>query len=102
MNAREKLDAEDRRQELFAKAWFKCQHCGGSIYAHGTPQLAHRIAKTKSNLKKYGPLVIHHTRNLAVVCQVEPCNSAMNIGNNPGATMELVALIESDIKEGIL
>lgn len=102
MNAREKLDAEERRQEIFAKAWFKCGHCGGSIYAHGTPQLAHRIAKTKGNLAKFGPLVIHHTKNLVPVCQVEPCNSAMNIGNNPMATRALVDEIEADIKEAVL
>jgi len=96
MTARQKLDAQELREELFRASGYYCAHCGGSLLAHGTPQLAHRIAQSKANIKKYGPAIIHHRLNLVPVCQIEPCNSAMNIGNNPGEIQELLEQIEEE------
>ena len=76
--------------ELFAECNYTCQNpeCDNSIYRWGTPQLAHRIANTESNLKKYGKEVIHHKKNLAPVCCLK-CNDAMNIGFDTGSADSL-------------
>lgn len=62
------------RQELFEKAGWLCEICGAPL-ASGQPQLAHRVPKTKTNLKRYGEDVIDHPLNL---CPVESlrCNSS--------------------------
>ena len=61
----------------------RCEVCGKQLTLD-TCQLAHRIPKTKYNLKTYGAKVIHHDLNLAVVCSLQ-CNSAVlcNIATNP-------------------
>jgi hypothetical protein len=100
VTGREKQDAIELRELLFSAADWRCIHCGGHIRAHGTPQLAHRIAQSKANLKKYGSEVIHHPLNVVPVCQVEPCNSALNIGNRPEEVKALVATIEASLAFG--
>lgn len=93
MTERERVEALEQREEIFERDGYICQHCGLSIYQHGTPQLAHRIAQSKMNLKKYGKAVIHHPLNMASVCSLY-CNDAMNIGMNPVKTEKLVRLIK--------
>ena len=88
MNAREKLDAEELRIEIFKNAQWICEICGSSLNS-GVPQLAHRIAKTKSNIKKYGDEIINHRLNLVAVCSL-CCNSKCNIGNNPVKAFSLL------------
>jgi 5-methylcytosine-specific restriction endonuclease McrA len=99
VNARDKLEAEDQRQAIFERDEYRCHHCGLSILAHGTPQLAHRIPATKANLKKYGPAVIHHPKNLLSCCSTGICNDSALIGNNPMARDALVAEIRAEISE---
>jgi 5-methylcytosine-specific restriction endonuclease McrA len=96
MTALAKLEANEKRDDLFARDGYTCQHCGLSIYRHGTPQLAHRIAKSKANLSRYGESVIHHPRALASVCSLY-CNSRMNIGNDPGKVAALVDEIRDEM-----
>jgi hypothetical protein len=100
MNARQKHDANERRQELFEAADWKCLHCRGYLREHGTPQLAHRIAKTKGNIVRWGLDVINHPYNLAPVCQVEPCNSAMNLGMQPMSAHTLAHRIHDQLAQG--
>lgn len=83
MTNRERMDAQEQRERLFKEAGWRCQECGESIYSKQTPQLAHRIAKTKNNLEKYGKGIIHHPLNLVPVCCLR-CNDRQNIGFNPG------------------
>jgi 5-methylcytosine-specific restriction endonuclease McrA len=83
LTARDKLEVNDKREAIFERDGYRCHHCGGSIYAHGSPQVAHRIPATKANLAKYGPEVIHHSLNLLSCCSIGICNDSALIGNNP-------------------
>lgn len=74
------LDDEEKRLEIFERDKWTCQVCGKWL-REGVPQLAHRIAQTKANIRKYGKEVIHHPLNLVSVCSLR-CNSACNIGFN--------------------
>ncbi len=100
MRERDKFEADEKRQRIFARDWFKCQHCGESILKNMTPQVAHRISKSKRRLKQYGPKVIHHSLNLVSVCSIGKCNDAFNIDNKPMEVFELVGKILEAIKRG--
>ena len=81
MTPRDKFYANERREEvLFVRDRYTCRICGDPIRQHGTPQLAHRIAKTKSNLSRYGKEVIHHEDNLWSTCSLE-CNARAAINH---------------------
>ena len=75
----------------------RCEVCGKQLTLESC-QLAHRIPKTKYNLKTYGAKVIHHDLNLAVVCSLR-CNSAVlcNIATNPVEAGRII----SEIREAI-
>jgi 5-methylcytosine-specific restriction endonuclease McrA len=97
----EKQEAIDKREEkVFARDNYTCQTCKESIYIHGTPQAAHRISKSKMNLKKYGPEIIHHPLNMVSVCSIGYCNDHWNIGNSPIEIEKLVDEILADIDKG--
>jgi len=49
-----------------------CQICGRSMH-EGTPQLAHIIAKSKTNVSAYGMDFIDSYKNLKIVCSLT-CN----------------------------
>jgi 5-methylcytosine-specific restriction endonuclease McrA len=98
MNGLQKLEAEEKRQEIFRRDFFLCTHCGLSIFRHGTPQLAHLISQGKANIEKYGEEIIHHPMNTASTCSLY-CNSRKNIGMNPEKTKELVQQITDYIIE---
>ena len=74
---------------VMAKSCGVCECCGGALDQYGTPQLAHRIAKTETNYKKYGTFFVEHQKNLAPTCSLS-CNQSMNIGNNPGEVLKLL------------
>lgn len=93
MNGRQKLEAEEKREELFAAAWWSCVVCKWPLGIEGTSQLAHRVAKTKGRLAIYGAEVIHHALNLVPVCSLR-CNDACNIGNSGAESAELLARIK--------
>jgi hypothetical protein len=65
-------------------------------------EMAHRIACTKVNIRKWGWPVIDHIRNKALVCPDlhggEDCNAAMNIGNRPGEAETLVLKIWAEME----
>ena len=69
---------------------YVCQSCG-----HFACQIAHRIAKTKTNYNVYGNEIIDHNFNLVSVCSLK-CNDSFNIGNKPGTSQKLVNLIRSN------
>lgn len=92
MKEKDKFYANELRERLFAVAGYQCFYCGDRAYA-----LAHRIAKSQANLKKYGAEVIHHPKNLVVVCDKPSCNDRANIGNNPRKRDKLVKEIMAEI-----
>ena len=95
MTAREQV--METKLRLLNQRGSRCEVCGNPVTLE-TCQLAHRIPKTKYNLKTYGAKVIHHDLNLAVVCSLG-CNSAVlcNIATNPVEAGRII----SEIKEAI-
>jgi 5-methylcytosine-specific restriction endonuclease McrA len=75
MTERQRFTVAETKERLFKRDMYTCRICGDPIRQHGTPQLAHRIPQTKSNLKRYGKEVIHHDDNLWSVCGLQ-CNAA--------------------------
>lgn len=59
-------------------------------------QLAHRIPKTKANLKKYGERIINHPINLVLVCSLR-CNDSVLVGAAKPLTQR--AIVEEIEKE---
>lgn len=98
MTQRESFELSELREQLFKECGYVCQNpeCGKSIYHNGSPMLAHKIAQTLGNIKKYGKCVIHHPKNLAPVCCLK-CNDAMNIGYNTGEAEKLADEIRDDL-----
>ena len=86
--SRKRFDIAMQQQELFERDCHVCI-CGNSIYAHGTPQLAHRIPQRKHLLAKYGEAIIHHPMNMASTCSLE-CNASVSIANDLGCDSELL------------
>jgi hypothetical protein len=83
----------------------KCDHCHKDIPSSKIYEshLAHRIPKSKANLKKYGKDIIHHPLNIPLVCgdNNNKCNNAVLIGEKPIRIMALVAEIKQAIREGL-
>ena len=94
MTNREKFEAEEKKKRIYYKNLGRCEVCQLSIPI-GLAQLAHRIPKSKMNLKKYGKEVIHSYQNLALVCSLK-CNSKVNIGNNPGKILDVLSEIAKE------
>ncbi len=97
MTEREKFQIAEMKEFVFTRDSWQCQTCGRSIYHYGTPQMAHRIAATESNIRKYGKEVIHHSRNLKPVCSLR-CNDAQNIGFDTEAADSLARSIRETIQ----
>jgi hypothetical protein len=95
MTALEKLEANERKEYEIATQGI-CPVCGRSLRA-GIPQYAHKIAKTKANITRYGKEVINHRYNMVLVCSLE-CNSACNVGGKPKEAERLAAYIREMIK----
>ena len=93
MKERDQLIAEEQKRQIIADHQYACVNCGAPAIF-----LAHRIAKTKANIRKYGQDVIHHRYNLVPVCSDQGCNDAFNIGNNPVEAEKLVARIRKHIE----
>lgn len=93
MRAKEKFEATEFRDSLFTIAGWRCVVCGGPL-REGVPQLAHRVARTKSRLDKYGTAVMDHALNLVPVCCLKH-NDRVNIGNQ---TLVAHALLDRIIR----
>jgi len=93
MNERQKLEAEDRKIEILSAYNYSCVRCGRPAIF-----LAHRIAKTSTNIKKYGSSMINHEKNMLPVCANQRCNDNCNIGGRPVEVEELVREIMEEIE----
>ena len=92
LTAREKFDAEEKKIEILSAHNYRCVRCGGQAVF-----LAHRIAKTSTNIKKYGQSIINHEKNMLPVCSNPRCNDACNIGGRPGDVEKLVREIQEEL-----
>ena len=96
MTDREKLDFAEFKIDFHISKCGRCDVCNLWIPLEES-HIAHRIPKTKSNLKKYGKGIIHHPLNLALTCP--DCNSAVLINNDPVSKGLLIAKIERALIE---
>ena len=78
---------QNMKMEIMEYNGWECVICGDPA-----TQLAHCIAQTKTNIKKYGKSVIHNWNNMLPVCSLY-CNSRCNIGNNPAKTQKMLDII---------
>ena len=89
---------KQQREQALSRSCYVCAVCGKPINS-GAPQYAHKIANTKANRAKYGSFFIDHTLNGEYVCSLG-CNQKMNIGQNPGKCLALLAdIIIYEIKK---
>jgi hypothetical protein len=88
---RESFNCDEQKRRIIA-ARVCCEVCGEP----GT-QLAHRIPQSKDNLNRYGKAIIHHEKNLALVCGLA-CNAAVNIDHDPLAKWRLVREIRETLE----
>ena len=82
----------EERLAIYSRDGGRCQSCGEMVDINAF-QVAHKIANTKANRKRFGSHIIDHRLNKATT-HAGQCNSAMNIGNNPGKCAELIRRIE--------
>lgn len=96
------MTVEKQREELFRQQGGVCAHCGRVYLRHQDMALAHKVANTKANIKKYGKDRVGYIRNKALVCRElhggVDCNAAMNIGNKPATSEILMEAIRSDMQ----
>lgn len=78
MTAKAKFYAQEKRLELFAAADWKSVVSGEPLQS-GVPQLAHRVARTRGALDKWGSEVVDHPLNLVPVRNLRE-NDFVNIG----------------------
>lgn len=92
MTAKQKFQAEEKRQELFTAAGWCCVVCNGSLALYQTPQLAHRVPKHRSMLERWGPEVINSPLNMVPVCSLK-CNDRVSLGTVKAQTKDLLERI---------
>lgn len=79
MNSRTKFAANEQRDALFEAAGWQSV-VSGRWLREGIPQLAHRVARTKSALERWGSSVIDHPLNLVPVLDLRE-NDFCNLAN---------------------
>jgi hypothetical protein len=88
------------RERIFRERPYVCEICGRPLWGWGViPQLAHRIPQRKWCLKRWGKEVIHHPRNLVLVCGLE-CNQKAQINPEGLEAAALAAEIMLEISRG--
>ena len=100
MTDREKENAREKKLKIYYERGGVCEICGKDLRVTES-ELAHKIPKTKRNLKVFGKEVVHHTLNLALTCP-GACNDAVLVGLNSLAKWQLLSEIEEAISaEGL-
>ena len=72
-----------------------CFYCKKPLNNSG--QLAHRVIKSKANLKKYGEEIINHEMNLRLTCPA--CNSRAIIEHKTERKKKLIEKIQNEIEK---
>lgn len=89
MKKRDRLALHEERLEIYGRDRGICQWCKLRVPI-ASFQIAHRIANTIANRKRWGTAIIDHKLNKATAHP--ECNSYLNIGNKP---MECIKLRDS-------
>lgn len=89
------LDKQAERLQIYYRDGGICQYCGRPVGINEF-QLAHRIARTKWAVRKYGWEVIEHPLN-KLVTHAGRCNDGVLITYRPVQREELVAKIREAI-----
>lgn len=97
MTERERLEIAETKIRKCQEQQFKCGVCGKPITPYSC-QLAHRVPKTKFNLKEYGKAIMHHDLNLVAVCSLR-CNSSVLLdpSTHPIEAKELIEEIKENL-----
>lgn len=95
MTERESFELYELKSQMMIDADYCCKVCG-KYTSNG--QLAHRIKKSKYNLKKYGKKIIHHRLNLVYVCDLD-CNAKVDIGCNEELEKEIIKQIKEELQK---
>lgn len=85
---RARFETHEERLAIYARDCGICQYCGRPVDINSF-QVAHRIARTKAMLKKYGREVIEHPLNKACT-HPGACNDGVLITFNPVARKALI------------
>ncbi len=96
MTNKDKLEANERKQELIEALNYTCQVCF-ERFPDSELQLSHKIAATKFNIKEFGRDVMYHENMMVLTCS--SCNSSVliNRASNPVEAMQLIEEIKADI-----
>jgi len=90
---RKRFEQAEERLRIYARDHGICQACGETVPMDGF-EVAHRIANTASNRKRYGDRVIDHPLNKATT-HPGRCNSAMNCGFRPDECRSIVEAVKA-------
>jgi hypothetical protein len=93
---RKGLEAYEERRAIYLRDRGLCQACNKPI-AFSDFEIAHRIANTKANRRRWGAEVIDHPLNKYVAHRGR-CNDACNIGGRPMECQALAQKIHESLK----
>lgn len=82
------------RARKFLEQRGKCAVCGKLLTTE--MQLAHKIPQRKWCLREWGAEVIHHPRNMALVCSLE-CNARVQMNPESLGAAQLAASILQEL-----
>lgn len=85
---RDRFETHEKRLAIYARDGGICQYCGRPVDISSFT-VAHRIARTKAMLKKYGREIIEHPLNKATT-HPGACNDGILITFQPVAMEALI------------
>lgn len=91
---RDRLERYKERLRIYERDRGVCQACGRLVDINGF-EVAHRIASTVANYKRWGAQVVDHPLNKATTHRGS-CNDAMNCGFKPDKCWEIVEAISAN------
>ena len=90
---RKRFEQAEERLRIYTRDYGICQACGKPVPTDGF-EVAHRIANTVSNRKRFGAEVIDHQLNKATT-HPGRCNDKMNCGFRPGECSRIVEAVKA-------
>jgi hypothetical protein len=100
MTERQRLKLHEERIWMYNRDKGICQWCGQPL-EFGNFEVAHRIANTVSNRKRYGADVVNSVHNKACTHRGR-CNDGVNCGYKPDKCAEIVEMVKQDKLQGKL